>query len=129
METGSICLPGDKIASNLFSRSFREPISKWVEKNKQDMLQIYCPITLQILDVSKSMYADHLFNKIITHGLDDRQVTMMIDRINNMLNDVLMPTSIKQNTTKQEIVIACFGKDARTVEKHCEPPNVEANRS
>ena len=99
LKTGSGCLPGDKIASNLFSRRFREPIKVWSDRTKQDMMQIYCPITMQMLDVSKCMYADDLFNKIIVQGLGPDQIKTIIRNSNNVLNEELKPTSIVQNVS------------------------------
>jgi hypothetical protein len=116
-KTGSGSLPGDKIASNIFSRVFRKPVEDWAKECKQEVLTTMCPITHKETNVSKSMYADDIFNKIVTHGLTHTQIVSLLNTTNHILDTHISKVNIKQNVTKQEVTIACFGQHARTKER------------
>ena len=114
---GSGSLPGDKIASDFFSRAFREPVKKWIQSCAQPYLKTICPLTLAPTDVSKTIYADDLFNIIIVHGLDQKSIERLIDASNNNLTENIQPIGVAQNTSKQEITATIFGEGSRSLER------------
>jgi hypothetical protein len=114
---GSGSLPGDNIASDLFSRCFRKPVSKWTEDCKQPFLTTTCPLRGCSADTSKTMYADDLFNIIVVQGLDTNQMQEIVQASNTNLTEQITPIGVGQNTKKQEITVACFGANSRNIER------------
>ena len=63
------------------------------------------------------MYADDLYNVIVSQGLDIVQMQDLIQASNENLTEHIEPIGIGQNTKKQEITVACFGVKSREVER------------
>lgn len=113
LKIGSGALPGDKIAADLFRIIFQSAVTSWYDVSDQSMLASTCPITNLKANIGKSVYADDLISRQVYACCPTKeQLENKHKHVNQVLADIITPLGLKQNRSKQDVIVTMRGKGA-----------------